>query len=366
MKIAIITDQHFGVRNDSIDFLKYYEECYSKIFLPEIDKRNIKVVLDLGDTFDRRKYLNVLTLHKAKNMWFDQLRDRRIELHSLIGNHTTYYRNTNAINTLDTFLKSYPNITIYADPKEVQFDSCKILMMPWINSTNYHQCFDAINKTTAQIMFGHLEIKGYEMYRGTPSHEGFDENLFSKFDLVGSGHFHKRTISNKIMYFGAPYQMIWSDYNCPRGFHIFDTETREFEYIQNPLQMFHKLFYNDKPPYPDQPADYTLDIIKNLDLSYIKDTYVKVVVQNKTDSYLFDAYVQKVYDAGPIDVDIVEDHRNLDSLDPDEIIGEAEDTKTILKKYIYSIETKIPHDDLNGFMQTLYNEAIDTESLLDG
>ena len=32
----------------------------------------------------------------------------------------------------------------------------------------------------------------------------------------------------------------------PRGFHIlFDTETRELEFIQNPYEMFHKIYYDD-------------------------------------------------------------------------------------------------------------------------
>ena len=38
---------------------------------------------------------------------------------------------------------------------------------------------------------------------------------------------------------------MWSDYNCPKGFHIFDTETRELERIENPLKIFKKFMYDD-------------------------------------------------------------------------------------------------------------------------
>jgi DNA repair exonuclease SbcCD nuclease subunit len=55
MKIAIITDQHFGARNDSQHFLDYYEKFYSEVFFPQIDSNDINNVLILGDTFDRRK-----------------------------------------------------------------------------------------------------------------------------------------------------------------------------------------------------------------------------------------------------------------------------------------------------------------------
>ena len=37
MKIALVTDQHFGVRNDNTKFLDYFEKFYSNIFFPKED-----------------------------------------------------------------------------------------------------------------------------------------------------------------------------------------------------------------------------------------------------------------------------------------------------------------------------------------
>ena len=92
MKVAVITDQHFGVRGDSILFLDYYEKFYRDVFFPTLDARGIDTVLDLGDTFDRRKYVNFVTLRRAKQMYFDPLKERGITVHSVVGNHTTYFK----------------------------------------------------------------------------------------------------------------------------------------------------------------------------------------------------------------------------------------------------------------------------------
>ena len=111
MKVAIITDQHFGARNDSIHFLDFYEKFYSETFFPEIDKENITKVLILGDTFDRRKYVNFYSLQRAKKMFFDPLAERDIEVHMLVGNHDTYYKNTNDVHSPGLVL-DYKNINI--------------------------------------------------------------------------------------------------------------------------------------------------------------------------------------------------------------------------------------------------------------
>ena len=112
MKIAIITDQHFGARNDSIHFLDYYEKFYRDTFFPTLDNNGITNLLILGDTFDRRKYVNFLTLKRTKEMFFDELYNRDIKVSMLAGNHDTYFKNTNDVNSVDLLLKQYPNVHV--------------------------------------------------------------------------------------------------------------------------------------------------------------------------------------------------------------------------------------------------------------
>ena len=44
MKIALVTDQHFGARNDSQKIAQHMKQFYDNIFFPEIDKRKIDLL----------------------------------------------------------------------------------------------------------------------------------------------------------------------------------------------------------------------------------------------------------------------------------------------------------------------------------
>ena len=354
MRIAIITDTHWGARSDSREFLDYFIRFYNEIFFPEIENRGVTKILHLGDIVDRRKYINFVTLRALREHFMNRALAMGIDIHAIVGNHDVPFRNTNEINALRETFSTQPNLHLYSDPTELEFDGCNILLMPWINSGNYHQCMDVVKNTRSQIMFGHLEIKGFEMHRGIASHEGFDASTFDKFDIVASGHFHRKSTRGNIHYLGAPYEMTWNDYDDSRGFHIFDTDTREFEYIINPLRMFHKVWYNDE--------DKTFDDMNNHDFSHLKDTYVKVIVQSKTNPYWFDLWLNKIYDVQPIDVDIVEDHGHQDILSEEDIISSAEDTMTILQSYVKNLETGINKNELNKLMRSLYEESISMET----
>ena len=76
MKLLLITDQHFGVRNDSPAYIDQYRKFYKDTVLPYIDKNKITHIVNLGDTFDKRKSINYSSLDAAKEMWFDPVRDR--------------------------------------------------------------------------------------------------------------------------------------------------------------------------------------------------------------------------------------------------------------------------------------------------
>jgi len=115
VKVAIITDMHLGVRGDSKVFLDHQEKFFNEVFFPHLDEHNIKTVLDLGDTFDRRKYINYVTLDRAKKFFFDELQKRDIEYHAVVGNHSVYYTNTNEVNSMNLLLQEYTNFNIYRD-----------------------------------------------------------------------------------------------------------------------------------------------------------------------------------------------------------------------------------------------------------
>jgi len=353
-KLALVTDTHFGVRSESPVLSEYMGRFWSEVFFPYIDEHNIKHVRHLGDIVDRRKYMNFLALRKMREQFIQPCFDRDLDVSVIIGNHDTFHKNTNDINSMNEIFKgsSYDKLRWYSDPTEEEIDGTKILMMPWICSGNYNQCVSAINETKAQVLFGHLEIAGFEMYRGSVMDHGQSRSLFDKFDQVFSGHFHHKSQQGNIDYLGAPYEMTWSDYDDPRGFHVFDTDTRELTFIQNPLKLFRKFWYND--------AGKTLDQVLNFDTEVLRDAFIKVVVTEKNNPYWFDMYVDKLEKAGIADLQIVDDHLNLSMEDEEDIVDEAEDTLSSIKRYASSFlvdqDPKLV-TDLHSLLGGLYNEA---------
>lgn len=354
MKIAVITDQHFGARNDSPHFLDYYEKFYKDTFFPTLDENGINTVLILGDTFDRRKYVNFYSLKRTKEMFFDELAKRNIKVHMLAGNHDTYFKNTNEVNSVDLLLREYNNIQVIDTPQTIKVNDTSICMMPWICPENYEESIQMLSNTEADICMGHFEIAGFAMHRGMPSLEGLSRELFRRFDCVFSGHYHHRSSSDNITYLGNPYELTWQDYNDPRGFHLFDLDTRQLDFIVNPNVMFHRVIYDDK--------EESITEITNKELDKFASTYVKVVVLNKTNPYLFDKFMENLYKVNPIDITIAEDFADLTEGVEDDMINQAEDTITIINKFVDGIqEEHINNDKLKTVLKELYVEALNLE-----
>ena len=359
MRVAILGDTHFGCRNDSQVFSDYFEKFYKEVFFPYIDQNNIKTVIQLGDLFDRRKYINFASLKSCVEYFFKEVEKRDLEMIYLIGNHDIYFKNTLEVNSTELIIaNNYRNpTTIVSKPTELTFpDGSMMLAVPWICDDNRDEVLACMEQTKAQVVVGHFEITGFEMYQGMMCEDGEGLDMFSKFDMVLSGHFHHKSHSRNVWYLGTPYEMTWSDYEDPKGFHIFDTEKREIvEFIQNPFVMFHKLFYDD--------ANETREQILQMDVSHLNDAYVKLIIKTKDDPSTFDMFIDKLEKAGVADLQVVEDHLYLNLEDDKDIISEAEDTLSILRKSVAMVEgcneeTRIK---VENKLQSLYNDALAME-----
>ena len=351
MKIALVTDLHFGARNDNLKVAAHQKKFYDNIFFPYLKEHNIKDVIDLGDTFDRRKYISFTSLKAAKAMFFDPLAENKITTHVLVGNHDAVFKNTNELNSIFLLCQEYSNIKEYHSPRiaSIPIDE-EILMLPWICKANEKETFELIEKTNAQIVMSHLELRGFQMSKGFIQHEGMDHSMFDKFDVVCSGHYHHKSTEKNINYLGAPYEMTWMDYDDERGFHVFDTETRELTRVVNPYKLFHKLWYDDK--------DLQFEDVEKIDFDILKDTFVKVIIKDKNNPYLFDTYIDRLEEQEPINLQIVEDHLHLDLDDDEDIINEAEDTLTIVNNYVDGLEISADKEKVKIVMRSLYNEAL--------
>ena len=127
MKVAIITDQHFGARKNSKLFHDYFLKFYEEVFFPSLEAEGITTVIDMGDTFDSRKGIDFSALAWAKDHYYDRLKEMGVQVHTIIGNHTAYYKNTNDLTGVGLFLREYDNVKIYPEAEEVRLDKTKFL-----------------------------------------------------------------------------------------------------------------------------------------------------------------------------------------------------------------------------------------------
>jgi DNA repair exonuclease SbcCD nuclease subunit len=356
MRICLLGDTHFGIRNDSKAFHSYYEKFYTETFFPTLEERGVRTIIQLGDLFDRRKYVNFFTLSESRRYFFDECAKRGITLHALIGNHDIFWRESLDVNSPDLLLKDYDNIHLWSKSGTLELDGIKFDMIPWICKENEEEIFEFIKQSSSPICLGHFELSGFPLMRGVESHEGLDYKFLSNYNHVYSGHYHTRSHNDNVTYIGTPYELFWSDYKDPKVFGIIDTEDLKIDYVQNPHRMFYKVNYDD--------ANLTMEDLLKIDYSKYTNAYVKVVVLNKQNPYLFDHLLDKTYKAGPIDVTIVEDFTATEEQGDDEIINQAEDTMTVLSKYIDTQSLNISDTNkLKTLMRELYVEALSQENI---
>ena len=343
MKIAIITDQHFGCRKNSKLFHDYFLKFYNEVFFPTLEREGITTIIDMGDTFDSRKGIDFVTLTWAKKNYFDRLRDMGITVHTIVGNHTAYYKNTNDVNAIDLLLREYSNVTIYSETTSIEVGGLNILLVPWINSENREMSVGLIKKSKASVCMGHLELNGF---RATPGHmmeHGMERDIFPKFKKTFSGHYHCRSNQDNIYYLGNPYEMFWNDVNDEnRGFHLFDTETIEHIPVNNPYRLHKIIYYNDH--------DYQL-----FDATQLKNKIVKIVVKKKTNQVKFEKFIDKLYSANVAELKVVENFMLQEAEDFEAF--ESEDTLSILNRYIQDSDIDLDRSRVQKLIQEIYQEA---------
>lgn len=348
-KVVILGDTHFGVRSDSKHFTDFYRKFYTEVFFPYLKDNNIKEIYQLGDLFDRRKYVNFYTLSECRDYFFDVIQSLGITLHVLVGNHDIFWRESLSVNSPDLLLKDYNNIILHDKPTEVKVGCLTFDVIPWICKENEEACYNFISNSNNQYCMGHFEIAGFQMYKGIDSHDGISPEIFKKYNLVLSGHYHHRSRIGSIQYVGTPMEHTWADFEDARGFHILDTNTREMEFIQNPYTMFTKLYYDDTKEVVYNSADF-------------ENKHLKLIVVNKTDYYAFDQFVEKIYKANPLELKIIEDLSEFETTTPDDNDIDLEDTMTLLSQYVDGIETEANKDKIKTIMKTLYVEAQNWEA----
>ena len=346
MKIAILNDTHCGIRNSSDIFMKYQERFYTEVFFPYLLENDIKHILHLGDYYDNRKTINFKALQHNRKIFLEPMRKHGITMDIIPGNHDVYYKNTNELNALKELQGHYMNeVNLILEPRVMDYDGLKVGLIPWINDENEKESLEFISKCKADVIGAHLELTGFEMQRGMPCHDGMSPEIFSRFEMVLSGHFHTRSSIGNIHYLGSQMEHFWSDVGDAKYFHILDTKTRELTPVHNPVTIYEKIYYDHEK------------MSKFEDLKYLDEKFVKLIVVNKGDHYEFERFVDRIQAQKIHELKIAEDFKEFlgENVVDDDI--SLDDTETIVYNYIDAVNTDLDKDRIKREVSELMTEA---------
>lgn len=354
VKLALISDIHFGARLDSKLFLDNILRFLTSVFIPYLIENKITTVLMLGDIWDKRKIINVNTLYRCRTEFFDVLERLGINVVVIYGNHDVVYKNTNDINSIDVTLGQYKNVRIIKDYDVINFDGTDIAFTSWITPESLAPTLEWITKVKASILMGHFEVDKFMFPDSTVYKDATDISVFKRFDMVFSGHYHVRSTTDNFTYIGNPSQTTWGDYGIKKGFHVLDTSTRETVFIENRYEMYHKIPYSDD-----------LDI-NSFDYEFYRNTIVSIIVQslasiNIQKYNLFLDMLSTVVYSYETEESIVHGERDEKDISS---MHSVSDTAELIKQYIGSVFESVENLDqtaIEKYVLDLYKQAIGME-----
>jgi len=267
------------------------------------------------------------------------------------GNHDVYYKNTNELCSLKELLGYFTsNVNICMKPTVLDYDGLKVAVIPWINNSNYKEYTEWAQKCEASILGAHLELKGFDMMAGIPNPHGMNADIFSRFESVLSGHFHTKSHQGNVQYLGSQMEFTWADVDDPKYFHVLDTETREIEAVRNPITIFKKVVYDDTK------VDYD-----KIDMKQFEKKFIKLIVINKNDLYMFDKFIDKLQNVDTYELKIAESFEEYlgDSVEDEKV--SLEDTTELLDSYVEAVDTDLDKEHLKIELRKLYTEAQNLE-----
>ncbi len=250
MKYIVIGDLHFGSKGFNDDFFTHQLDFFHKQLFPYMKSEGIDTIIQLGDWLDNRKNMDIKFFNRMINEFCEPLKEHGFKFISFLGNHDIYYNSRLDVNLVKYFQELYPdNIDVIQKREKRMFGDQKYMFVPWMID-------DTIKVKEIQdidLLFGHFEIKNFEMVKGHVDQKStLESNFFQKskrLQRVISGHYHVQGTDGFVMYTGTPYQLNWGDYETERGFYVFDGT--EIDFVENVISpKYIKIKYDDSQEFP--------------------------------------------------------------------------------------------------------------------
>lgn len=231
-RFFIISDTHFGVRSNSIEWMEIQKEYFINWFIPEL-KARVKpgdALIHCGDVFDSRQSMNLKVMNMAMEI-FEEIA-KVVPVFMICGNHDIYYKTSNSINSIKMF-NWLNNVKVYEEPVVLEINKglSKALLIPWQDSHEDESQIIQANK--ADYLFCHTDFRGVKFNARVEIENGNEIESVNQFTRVYSGHIHYAQKNQNIRMIGSPYPLTRSDIGNAKHFFILDFENDIEEGIIN-------------------------------------------------------------------------------------------------------------------------------------
>lgn len=259
----LLTDTHFGIRQNSITWLDSQKDFFKLQVIPFIQGlQEPPTLIHMGDVFDSRSSISTLIGTEVVNM-FKDIRKIVNKFIIISGNHDFYSPNSNSINTLNLLLSPYgKDFEVISSGIKVDGESLYIAWESWKDPT----VRDVIARYHIKDVFTHADIFG------DPSFEIPEVRIWS-------GHIHTPRIEGNKYNIGSCYALNFGDAGGRRGFYYIDND--KIDFIENTSSIKFWRLYNE-----DIFQDMTLDKKDYIEIYISKDNFTKEEYIKKTEEFV--------------------------------------------------------------------------------
>lgn len=347
MKIALISDTHFGIKKSSRPFLKSQIRFFKEEFIPYLNQNFIDTICILGDLFDNRNNINVYMKNEVFNLFKNHLYPFKIYIFP--GNHDIYYKTSIEVNSLK-FLGKFENVNLIEEIEVKNFDNKKVLFVPWQIDYNDFRKRVAEKNTHCDVCLGHFDIIGFPFNSSIICQKGLQSDLFLKnYTLTFSGHFHKRHIhkqkDREVIMIGSPYELTRNDKGDKRGFCILDLDNLKYDFV------------NSKKTIKFIDVKYPKKVTKRRIKGNVVDIQVDYDIGKSSDDAIQE-YIQKIESFEPVYPPNV--HLNHNLFEKEEMSYEVKSITELINDYIQNLDID-NKEEVHSMINELYKNSKSSE-----
>lgn len=239
MGIFIISDTHFGVRNNHTYF-NIIEDYFENYFIPELKKlyKPGDILIHCGDVFDNRTSINIYVIKMAKKI-FKKIA-QILPVHIIAGNHDLYTKDLSEYTSLSILEDIDKNIHVYYKHSILEYNGKKIFLFPYqLEHKNIKEAYEFIvnnnikkNEKFPDYIFTHTDFSNLITNGNIRILDGLNIKDFNA-TYIFNGHIHHSQDYKNLINVGCPYELTRNDSGNKKRFIYLDTDTNKITNFWN-------------------------------------------------------------------------------------------------------------------------------------